>query len=81
MFSLTLGEGLARKIDGFSSQQALHAGGPRLILGCFLLQRAKDFFPLGGAAEGSDEAAADTALIKKKEQEKGKSKHAGSEGE
>lgn len=69
-----LGEGSARKIDEFSLQQALHAGGPGLISACFLLQRVKDYFPLGGTAEGNDKAAADTALIKKKEQEKGKKK-------
>lgn len=69
-----LGEGSARKMDEFSLQQALHAGGPGLISACFLLQRVKDYFPLGGTAEGNDKAAADTALIKKKEQEKGEKK-------
>lgn len=69
-----LGEGLARKINEFSLQQALHMGGLGLISACFHLQRVKDYFPLGGTAEGNDKAAADTALIKKKEQEKGKKK-------
>lgn len=41
----------------------------------------RDYFPLGGTAEGNDKAAADTAVIKKKAQERGKRKHAGSEGE
>lgn len=72
-------KGSARKIDEFSLQQALHAGGPGLISACFLLQQVKDYFPLGGTAEGNDKAAADTALIKKKEQEK--RKHARTEGE
>lgn len=43
-------------------------------LSCFLLQPVKDYFPVGETAEGNDKAAADTALIKEKEQEKGKKK-------
>lgn len=65
---------MARKIDEFSLRQAPHAGGPRLISACFLLQPVKDYFPVGETAEGNDKAAADTALIKEKEQEKGKKK-------
>lgn len=65
---------MARKIDEFSLWQVPHAGGPRLISAYFLLQPVKDYFPSGEAAEGNDKAAADTALIKKKEQEKGKKK-------